>query len=78
VAGAGGGSIRQARTAIADLIEESPSLRDLPAERLARAYTRARIQAMEQTGLPLATFPESCPWSLDELLDEDFWPGRRI
>jgi hypothetical protein len=69
-----GGSIRQARQAIADLIEESPSLRDLPAERLARAYTRARLQAMEQTGLPLATFPERCPWLPDQLQDEDFFP----
>jgi Domain of unknown function DUF29 len=68
------GSIRQARQAIADLIEESPSLRDLPAERLARAYIRARAQAMEQTGLPLSTFPETCPWSPDQLQDEDFFP----
>jgi hypothetical protein len=68
------GSVRQARTAIADLIEESPSLHDLPAERLARAYARARVQAMEQTGLPLATFLEVCPWTPAQVLDEAFWP----
>jgi hypothetical protein len=68
------GSVRQARQAIADLIEESPSLRDLPAERLARAYARARMQAMEQTRLPLVTFPEVCPWAVTQVLDEDYWP----
>jgi hypothetical protein len=68
------GSVRQARQAIADLIEESPSLHDLPAERLARAYARARVQAMEQTGLPLVTFPEVCPWAVTQVLDEEFWP----
>jgi hypothetical protein len=24
--------------------------------------------------LPLATFPEACPWPLAQVLDEDFWP----
>jgi uncharacterized protein YbaP (TraB family) len=28
----------------------------------------------EETGLPLATFPETCPWGLAQVLDEDFWP----
>ncbi len=71
------GSVRQARQAIADLIEESPSLHDLPAERLARAYARARGQAMDQTGLPLTTFPEVCPWTPEHALDEAFWPEEQ-
>ena len=29
---------------------------------------------MDETDLPLATFPEVCPWSLAQVLDEDFWP----
>ena len=68
------GSVRQARTAIADLLEESPSLRDYPAQRVALAYRRARQQSAIQTGLPLATFPETRAWSSAQLLDEDFWP----
>jgi hypothetical protein len=68
------GSVRQARTAIADLLEESPSLRDYPAQRVALAYRRARQQSAIQTNLPRATFPETCPWSSAQLLDEDFWP----
>lgn len=67
-------SIRQARRAIADLIEESPSLQAYPAEQWARAYRRARQDAADETGLPLATFPETCPWALAQVLDEDFWP----
>jgi hypothetical protein len=64
-------SIYQARTAIADLLEESPSLRDYPTQRLALAYQRARQQAAIQTGLPLATFPETCPWTIEHVLHED-------
>jgi hypothetical protein len=29
---------------------------------------------MLETELPLAIFPEACPWPLDQILDEDFWP----
>jgi Domain of unknown function DUF29 len=29
---------------------------------------------MDDTGLPLAAFPEACPWAIAQVLDEDFWP----
>jgi hypothetical protein len=67
-------SIYQARTAIADLIEESPSLQDYPARQVDRAYQRARQRAVIETELPLATFPEACPWTIAQVLGEDFWP----
>jgi hypothetical protein len=71
-------SIRQARDAIADRLARSPSLRDYPARRVPLAYRRARRDAVDDTGLPLATFPEVCPWDVAQLLDEDFWPeGNR-
>jgi len=67
-------TIRQARDRIADLIEVSPSLHSYPAQRVPLAYRRARRDAADETGLPLATFPESCPWPVAQVLDEDFWP----
>ncbi len=67
-------SIRHARDAIQDRIERSHSLRDYPAQRLALAYRRARRDAAEDTGLPLATFPETCEWEISEILHEEFWP----
>lgn len=67
-------SIRQARDAIADRLERSPSLRGYPAKRLPLAYRRARRDAADETGLPLGTFPDTCPWALNQVLDEDFWP----
>jgi peptidoglycan/xylan/chitin deacetylase (PgdA/CDA1 family) len=70
-------SIRQSRDAIADRIERSPGLRDYPAGRLPLAYRRARRDAAEETGLPLTTFPEVCPWPLAQVLEEDFWPEDR-
>ena len=67
-------SIRQARDTIADVLEDSHTLDDYPAQRLRIAYRRARRDAAEDTGLPLATFPESCEWSIDEILREGFLP----
>jgi Domain of unknown function DUF29 len=70
------GSVVQARQEIATLLDESPSLRSYPAEVFTAAYRRARQQAEAQTGLPLATFPDVCPWDLDQVLDEDWWPAE--
>jgi hypothetical protein len=67
-------SIRQARDIIADVLEDSHTLDDYPAQRLRLAYRRARRDAAEDTGLPLVTFPESCEWSIDEILREGFLP----
>jgi hypothetical protein len=67
-------SIRQARDAIADRITRSPSLRDYPTQRVSLTYRRARRDAADETGLPLATFPETCPWPVARVLDEEFWP----
>jgi hypothetical protein len=52
------------------------SLRSKLPVSLAWAYPRAKQLAAQDTGLPLATFPATCPWSLEQLLDEDFWPDE--
>jgi Domain of unknown function DUF29 len=67
-------TILDARRLVADWLEEDRSLtRELPAL-FAWAYPRARREAAKDTRLPLATVPETCPWSIERVLDEDFWP----
>jgi hypothetical protein len=66
------GSIREARDQIDDLLEDSPSLRAYPTECLAKAYARARMKALDETGL--LRLPEDCPWTIDEILADDFLP----
>jgi Domain of unknown function DUF29 len=67
-------TILDARRLVADGLEENGTLtRELPAL-FAWAYPRARCEAAKDTGLPLATFPEACPWAVAQVLDEDFWP----
>jgi len=66
------GSIREAREQIEDVLGDNPSLRTYPAECLAKAYGRARLRALDETGL--LRLPEACPWTIDDILADDFLP----
>jgi len=70
-------SIAIGRDEIAKLIEDSPSLSAFPETILERAYRAAPRVAAAETGLPLSNFPKTCPYTIDQVLDDDFWPGRR-
>jgi hypothetical protein len=37
-------------------------------------YPKARKHASTETRLPLTTFPPVSPWTLEQILDDDFWP----
>jgi hypothetical protein len=67
-------SIRNARVEITDRLDDYPSLRPHVPALLTAAYRPARGLAADETGLPLATFPEACPWPVAQVLDEAFWP----
>ncbi len=67
-------TIWEQRGQIAAILEDSPSLRHEVATRLAQHYPAARRQASRDTRLPETSFPATCPWSVEQLLDEEFWP----
>jgi len=69
-------SISEQRIHIAGLIEDSPSLRRYPAEVLARCYGQALRRAASDTDLPASSFPEPCPYTVEQVLDDAFLPGR--
>jgi hypothetical protein len=50
-------------------------LRQHVASEAEQGYARAAATAADETGLPLAQFPSSCPYTVEELLDEEFFPG---
>jgi hypothetical protein len=68
-------SIANARDAITDLLHESPSLRPALPEMLSRQYPRARRSAALQSDIAETDFPDACPFSLDEILDQAFFPA---
>jgi hypothetical protein len=67
-------TITNGRVLVQDALEDLPTLaRELP-DLCTWAYPRARRDAARETGLPLMTFLESCPWSKEQVLSPDFWP----
>jgi Domain of unknown function DUF29 len=45
-----------------------------PARYLPEAYRQARRRLSLALDRPLTTCPETCPWTVEQVLDEDFWP----
>ncbi len=68
-------TITEQRLRIAREIKRNPSLRRHPAAALPDEYEAARIRAWGETDLPLDTFPEACPYTAAQALDDAFWPG---
>jgi hypothetical protein len=64
------GSIIEHRRRINKAIKESPSLKPYLESIFAESYTAAVKQAKAETGLPLATFPQECPYSIANVIDE--------
>jgi len=69
-------TINHQRTAIERLLEQSPSLgRFLDPETLDKVYGKAVRDTAIETDLERHLFPVSCPYRLEEILDEDWLPG---
>jgi hypothetical protein len=67
-------SLDEHRDRIDELIEESPSLGTAPREMLDRAYVKARRKALKATGLPERAIPQTCPFTVEQVLDPDYLP----
>lgn len=60
-------TIREQRRELRMMLE-SGTLRNHAAGVFPDAYADARLHAADETTLPVATFPEACPWELDAAL----------
>jgi cation transport regulator ChaB len=67
-------TIGRERDNVLDWLRASPGLKSRRHELFAWAYERARRDAMRETSLPLRSFPEACPFTLEQAMDEAFWP----
>lgn len=67
-------TILEQRGSIARILKDSPSLRRQVPDMIAEDYQRALRRARNETGLAMETFPETCPWTAEQVLDEMFWP----
>lgn len=68
------GTIVEQRLKLIELLEDNPGLKPQQAQAFASSYRNARELAAAETGLPVETFPEDSPFSLEEAMSKDFWP----
>lgn len=67
------GTVREQREDVREDLREAPSLKHAfdDEDWLSSLWRRAALQAHKETGLD---FPQQWIWSVDQVLDDDFWP----
>jgi hypothetical protein len=68
-------TIRVQRRDLTVHMADNPSLKSMLPQAVEQAYGNPVIEAGADTGLPDATFPPSCPWTYEQMMDPHFWPG---
>lgn len=70
-------SIIEQRYRVQEQLENYPSLKRqlTEAEAIAKAYPKAVALAVKETGLPIKFFPKDNPYSIEQLLNDDFYPN---
>jgi hypothetical protein len=69
-------SVKDARLVVRKLLDENPSLRPGLAGILSYAYQRGRLAALRKARLPDDAIPESCPWAVEHVMDDNFVPAQ--
>lgn len=72
--GSWSGSIRYSRNRIAKLFKQQKSLRSRINSFIPDAYQEALEVASEETKIKIHLFPQSCPYSIEQLLDKNWLP----
>ncbi len=68
-------TIIEQRAQLGFLLDKVPSLKTSLELARQEAYPAARRLAIKETGMPPETFPDACPYTASELLNEDFLPA---
>lgn len=62
------------RWRIEQILKQSPSLGRYAASALVKDYPHTAQRVSLETGVPLTQFPQECPFTLDQVLDDKFLP----
>ena len=67
-------TIKEQRLRINQRIKKMPSLKSKLPEIFEDGYEPSLLQAEKETGLSATTFPQSCEWTIEQILDNEFYP----
>jgi hypothetical protein len=68
-------TIQEQRDQLHELMTDNPSLKNQMTASLERTYPRAVKRTALETSLTEETFPTECPFRLEDILNESFWPN---
>lgn len=69
-------TIEEQRNQLARHLRYNPSLKSRLAEAIEDGYQDAILAAARETNLDRNIFPAVCPWTFDQIMNVDFWPGE--
>lgn len=65
------------RTDIGLLLEDSPSLKYEIELTIEKGFKRATVKFEKETGISKKTLPDTCPYTFEQIIDDDFWPAPK-
>lgn len=65
-------TVREQRQVVENQLQDNPSLKARLDEAVGRAYRGARLAASSETDMEVARFPETCPYSWEEIMEREF------
>jgi hypothetical protein len=68
-------TIREQRLKFVKLLNDNPGLKPQLADILRSAYEIAVLNAANETNIDEIDLPSECPWTLDQITDQAFFPG---
>ncbi len=71
-------TIEEQRKKVIEVLEENPSLRHEIESRIDKAYSSSILIAAKETGMDKICFPQHCPFSLQEIMDDNFLPEKSL
>ncbi|CAK0755988.1 DUF29 domain-containing protein [Gammaproteobacteria bacterium] len=67
-------TVKEQRQKVTRALRQNPGLKPTTGESLKDAYSDAIQIAVRETDLDEETFSTECPWTLEQVLAEEFWP----
>lgn len=72
------GTVKEQRRRAMLLLRDNPSLKPELANLAVDVYPVACALAERDTGLDESVFPDIPPWTVEQILDEDYWPEAAV
>ncbi|MFS8804246.1 DUF29 domain-containing protein [Synechococcus sp. R55.6] len=69
-------TIIEQRQEVQELIADNPSLKSYLVEAMNKAYQKSVLLVVKETPLSLDDLPAQCPYTLDQVMDPDFYPEQ--